>query len=459
MAPISSRKFFVPFSKVDKAKRTVWGIAQSEDVDSQDDLLSFEASVDAFGSWAGNIREQHDNTKAVGKAIDVIADPDTRRITVGAQISLGAEDTWLKVLDGTLTGFSIGGQILESEYVHSDKLDRSIRQVSKYELYELSLVDVPANAHCVITAVEKRGKSLVATDVLGKSLGALTACDVLIITKARKPMKTRTKVKPVQEFIAKAAAENQEFVMVRVEDFEKSKDGNFVLKGSAPMSAVIRKEDFDADGYSDSSDMTSGDDDTDADAGIIDYEGHAENAAKMHKDLCKAAGIEDNESHYLESTDEKPNDDDKDGSMGDDDDDADKSVKSRRARNKKSRLAKSRADKAANAAATALEAQVVALKAEVAELKKSSNGNDAAPRVGSGSADAVLIEKGAAGKPVLEQLKAKLAELQSQKAEFVSKGARNSRSIDADERRQREQLGNEILRVQEQISAVTAASA
>ena len=453
MPPISHRKFYVPFSKVDKAKRTVWGIAQSEDVDSQDDMLTFEASVEAFGAWAGNIREQHDNTKAVGKAVDVIADPDTRRITVGAKVSVGAEDTWQKVLDGTLTGFSIGGQILESSFVHSDKLDRSIRKVTKYELYELSLVDVPANAHCVITAVEKRGNSLVATAVLGKFLGSLTACDVLTTTKASRPMKTRTKVKPVQEFLSKAASDNQELVLVRVEDFEKTKDGNFVLKGSAPMSQVIRKEDFDADGYSDSSDMTSGDDDTDADAGAIDYEKHAENAALMHKDMCKAAGIEDHDEHYREAT--APEEEKTEG----EDDDEEGMDKARRARGKR-RLSKSRANRAASAAASALEAQVIALQAEVDTLKKSKGGTEVTPRIGDVNAESVLVKNASAGdKTVLAQLQDKLASLKAKQDTFVAKGARHSRQIDGDERREREQLGNEILRVQEQIIAVSAASA
>ena len=59
----------------------------------------------AFENFAGNIREQHDAKKAVGKMVDfkedTYFDPETNKmyngVYVSAYISKGAQDTWEKV--------------------------------------------------------------------------------------------------------------------------------------------------------------------------------------------------------------------------------------------------------------------------------------------------------------------------------------------------------------------------
>ena len=59
------------------------------------------------------------------------------------------------VLDGTLTGFSIGGKIVDSEPAMDDETEQPIRVVKKYELMELSLVDSPANQFANILSIQK----------------------------------------------------------------------------------------------------------------------------------------------------------------------------------------------------------------------------------------------------------------------------------------------------------------
>jgi hypothetical protein len=100
---------------------------------------------------------------AVGKVIsfkeESFYDDETSKfyngIVVSAYVSKGAQDTWEKVLDGTLTGFSIGGEIHDSEKVFDESLGKTYQVIKDYSLSELSLVDNPANQFANVLSIEK----------------------------------------------------------------------------------------------------------------------------------------------------------------------------------------------------------------------------------------------------------------------------------------------------------------
>lgn len=152
----------MPFAKVDKAQRLVSGFATLDNLDTQDDVVSAEASQKAFARARGNIREMH-QPLAVGRMVDFkedeYYDKETnkfyRGIYVTARVSEGAEDTWKKVLDGTLTGFSIGGNINEVSNEFSKSQKKSYRLIKDYDLVELSLVDNPANQLANVLSIQK----------------------------------------------------------------------------------------------------------------------------------------------------------------------------------------------------------------------------------------------------------------------------------------------------------------
>ena len=152
----------MPFSKVDKERRTVSGFATLDNVDKQDDIVTTEASLKAFKKFRGNIREMH-QPSAVGKMVsfkeDKYYDSDSEKmyngVVVSAYISKGAQDAWEKVLDGTYTGFSIGGRMNKWDDGYDEKMDKQIRIIKDYDLVELSLVDSPANQFANIVSVEK----------------------------------------------------------------------------------------------------------------------------------------------------------------------------------------------------------------------------------------------------------------------------------------------------------------
>jgi hypothetical protein len=156
-----SLDLYLPIVRIDKEKREVILTATAERKDAYRTVIGFDGSSEAFGKWRGNVREMHDPHKAVGRALVIDPHPNEKEIDVTLRISNGAEDTWQKVLDGTLTGASIGARngkwgkkIIDGE---------EIPFLERYELVELSLVDNPACPGCDIKIVRNDG---IATEVL-----------------------------------------------------------------------------------------------------------------------------------------------------------------------------------------------------------------------------------------------------------------------------------------------------
>jgi hypothetical protein len=157
----------VPFTKVNREKRTVSGFATLDNLDQTGDVVTSEASMKAFESFRGNIREMHGPT-AVGKMVsfkpETYYDPMTKQfysgVYVDAYISKGAQDTWEKILDGTLQGFSIGGKIIDSENEVNKSTGKPVRFIKEYALMELSVVDSPANELCNILSIQKMNGQL-----------------------------------------------------------------------------------------------------------------------------------------------------------------------------------------------------------------------------------------------------------------------------------------------------------
>lgn len=153
----------VPFTKVDKQKRIVSGFATLDNIDKHGDIVDTQASLAAFSRFRGNIREMHQPI-AVGKVVSFkpqsFYDANTKKtysgVVVDAYVSKGAQDTWEKVLDGTLSGFSIGGSINKSDVTTDvDDFDGPVRVIKDYDLVELSLVDNPANQFANVFSIQK----------------------------------------------------------------------------------------------------------------------------------------------------------------------------------------------------------------------------------------------------------------------------------------------------------------
>jgi hypothetical protein len=152
----------MPISKIDEEKRIVSGFATLDNIDKQGDRVLPEASEKAFANFRGNVRLMHQPIPA-GKVVsfrsDTFFDPETKKqytgVFVDAYVSKGAQDIWEMVLDGTLTGFSIGGAIKETDNELDEESNKTVRVIKEYDLVELSLVDSPANQFANIFSIQK----------------------------------------------------------------------------------------------------------------------------------------------------------------------------------------------------------------------------------------------------------------------------------------------------------------
>jgi hypothetical protein len=159
----------VPITKIDEEKRLVSGFATLDNIDKHNDVVDADASRKAFDRFRGNIREMH-MPKAVGRMVEFETkthyDEKTQKsyegIYVTARVSKGAQDTWEKVLDGTLSAFSIGG-IVREKATQKDAEGNGFSVIKDYDLVELSLVDNPANQLANVFSIQKVNGSLTVT--------------------------------------------------------------------------------------------------------------------------------------------------------------------------------------------------------------------------------------------------------------------------------------------------------
>ena len=169
-------KLSMPIAKVDVERRIVSGFATLDNIDKQADIVPTDVSIKAFEMFRGNLREMH-QAIAVGKVVnfrqekffDKSTDKLYNGVYVDAYISKGAQDTWEKVLDGTLSGFSIGGIIKDSENAYDENIAKTIRVVKDYELNELSLVDNPANQFANVVSIQKINKDAQIDGIIAKA--------------------------------------------------------------------------------------------------------------------------------------------------------------------------------------------------------------------------------------------------------------------------------------------------
>lgn len=154
----------IPITKVDEDQRMVYGYATVEELDSHGEIITYEASKKAFSNWIGNIREMHQDI-AVGKALDIEFDDDAKGVWIGAKISESedGENAWIKVKEGVLAGFSIGGRVNDAkmQQMMIDGKKKMVNVITDYDLGETSLVDNPAVASATFQIIKSAKGGLI----------------------------------------------------------------------------------------------------------------------------------------------------------------------------------------------------------------------------------------------------------------------------------------------------------
>jgi len=158
----SEIRVFLPIRKVDEAKRMVYGTLTAEVVDKSGEIFDYDSGKEAIQKWMdeqekisggkskGNLREMHSNI-AAGKFTDIVFNDDEKTIEGASYIS--DDSSWRKVLDGTLTGYSIGGGYAKR---WNDEKDPSVKRYTP-EITEVSLVDNPCVGVATFEVVKADG--------------------------------------------------------------------------------------------------------------------------------------------------------------------------------------------------------------------------------------------------------------------------------------------------------------
>ena len=127
-------------SRDDKGYLNVKGLATDDTLDLDQQICDPEWLKTAMPKWfeIGNIREQHDGSKAVGKA--------TSMTSQGTGFAIGAKIVdpvaAMKVEEGVYTGFSIG---IKGAYVDMNDSRAPHGVIKGGTIVEVSVVDRPAN--------------------------------------------------------------------------------------------------------------------------------------------------------------------------------------------------------------------------------------------------------------------------------------------------------------------------
>jgi hypothetical protein len=153
---------FIPITKVDVAKRLVYGTLTEEVPDKAGEILDYASARPAFETWSqqfedasggkslGNVRAMHGRV-AAGKFTDISFDDENKRISGVAKII--DDDEWQKVLEGVYTGFSIGGGYAKR---WPDEQNPALVRYTPV-LHEVSLVDNPAVPTATFDVVKMDG--------------------------------------------------------------------------------------------------------------------------------------------------------------------------------------------------------------------------------------------------------------------------------------------------------------
>lgn len=139
-------QMFIPITKIDAAKRLVYGVATAEQKDRAGEICDYASTKPFYEKWSGevskasdgkslgNIRAMHGKI-AAGKVTEISFNDAAMQIEICAKVVDDAE--WAKVEEGVYTGFSQGGSYVK-RWKDADGLQRYTADPA-----EVSLVDMP----------------------------------------------------------------------------------------------------------------------------------------------------------------------------------------------------------------------------------------------------------------------------------------------------------------------------
>ena len=148
-------KMYLPIEKSVDGQDLFGGIASSSAIDRDGDIMSPEAlakgAMDLMANSTVFFNHKHDQL-AVGKVVKSWVEGGTLRVNIKPSKAKGVEDIITQINEGVLKSFSIGGKITETKMQWDEQLKKDVRVVKGVNLYEVSVVGIPANPDASITS-------------------------------------------------------------------------------------------------------------------------------------------------------------------------------------------------------------------------------------------------------------------------------------------------------------------
>jgi len=157
-------KIFVPITKIDAARRLVYGVVTAEKADVAGEVCDYASTKPLYQKWSqkfadatdgksfGNLRAMHANV-AAGKLVEIAFNDEKKRIEICGKVVDDAE--WQKVEEGVYTGFSQGGRYLQR---WPDPDEPALMRYTAEPL-EISLVDHPCLPEATFALIKADGST------------------------------------------------------------------------------------------------------------------------------------------------------------------------------------------------------------------------------------------------------------------------------------------------------------
>lgn len=160
---LKSNKFKISalFKKnVDEKSRIIKGYASTTDRDRVDDEITLGALKKAKGQLlekgSNTVFFNHDKSKPIGKVLSTELDEKGLIVKVFISKASDVNDIWLKIKEGILSSFSIGGRFKKVQVERDEKGEIISFKILELELYEVSVVGIPANSKAnIFEVIEK----------------------------------------------------------------------------------------------------------------------------------------------------------------------------------------------------------------------------------------------------------------------------------------------------------------
>lgn len=136
------------------------GYASTVDKDRQDDIITHEALIDCkdhlIQKGSSTVLYNHDYKMPIGRVLRTRVDSKGLIVRVGISKARDCKPIRIKIREGVLKSFSIGGRFKRVQVERDEEGKIVSFKVLKMELYEVSVVSVPANPEAdIFEVVEK----------------------------------------------------------------------------------------------------------------------------------------------------------------------------------------------------------------------------------------------------------------------------------------------------------------